>query len=62
MKMTETITTTITTTVDLQTMTPEHDVSINAEVEVLPMNAVWAAIQGGLKSALAAAEEQAAAS
>ena len=58
MQITETITTTITTTVDLQTMTPSHDVKVDAEVEVLPHDAVYAAIEGGLRSALTAIELQ----
>lgn len=57
MKITETITTTITTTVDLETLTPSHDVSVDAEgVTALPMDAIYAVIKGGLRSALAAVE------
>lgn len=53
MKITETITTTITTTIDLETFTPEHRVHVDAEDSALPLEAIYAAVEGGLKATLA---------
>lgn len=47
------IITTITTLVDLETFTPEHTMEIDAgDSSGLPLNAVYAAVEGGCKAAL----------
>lgn len=46
-----TITTTITTRIDLDTFTPDHSVSIEAEDE-LPEQVIYAAVQGACKATL----------
>lgn len=49
-----TITTTITTRVDLETFTPDHSVDIDAEDSALPEELVRAAAAGGCRAALKA--------
>lgn len=45
-----TITTTITTRIDLETFSPEHSVDINAEDGVLPNELIYAAALGGTEA------------
>lgn len=52
------IKTTITTRIDITTFKPDHDMDIEHE-GVLPNDAVYAAVQGALKSALHTLEKRA---
>lgn len=53
------IVTTITTLIDLDTMTPDHAVAIDAEdAEGFPPSAIYAAVAGGCKAALKAVERK----
>lgn len=56
------IVTTITTLIDLDTFEPQHAVEVNAEDAAgLPMSAIYAAVSGGCRSAMAAADKAASA-